>query len=262
MIYERGIDPSFLFDDNLETLYAFKSSRRHKLEKNIRIDFAQTISIDTVNFILVEKKSEEPIAKDSYIAQVSSDLKTWKSAQLTQNETEIKISIPNNTPVRYLRTNCVPDKVKEIKGYYQKNALPRKNWRISYLFDRFANRPAVKALSLKFKLDQYVANSYLCIPLEGKHGVEGAYAALRVGDTYIGAPRRSPSYPSNVWEAGVARRDSHYTYYIPITKDMIDKPLELVVLALDKANLDFTPSAWVTANPMPMVKKQLVLTRH
>jgi len=260
MVKERGIDPSFLFDDNLETLYAFKSSRRHKPEKNIRIDFGQAISIDTVKFILVEKKSEEPIAKDSYIAQVSLDLKTWKSAQLTRNETEVKISIPGDTPARYLRANCVPDKVKEIKGYYNKNALLSNNWRNSYLFDRFANRPAVKAFSLKFKLDQYVEGSYICIPLEGKHGVEGAYAALRSGDKYVGAPRRAVSYPVNAWEYPVARNDSHYTYYIPITKCMIDKPLELVVLALDKANLDFVPSAWVTAYPVPMVKRQLVLT--
>jgi hypothetical protein len=41
---------------------------------------------------------------------------------------------------------------------------------------------------------------------------------------------------------------------------MIGKPLELVVLAFDKHNLDFTPSAWVTAYPAPMVKKQLELT--
>lgn len=262
MIYERAINPSFLFDDNLETFYDFSRNFRLKLEKNIRIDFRQDISIDTLNYILLENILENSTAVDSYIAEVSSDLKTWKPAKLMRDGCEVKISIPRDTGVRYLRTNYVPDKVKEIEGYYQKNALPRKNWRISYLFDRFANRPAVKAWSLKFTLSQYVENSYLCIPLEGKHGIEGAYAALRVGDKYVGAPRRAISYQVNPWEAPVRRRDSHYTYYIPITKEIIDKPLELVVLAFDPENLDFTPSAWVTAYPAPMVKKQLVLTRH
>jgi hypothetical protein len=256
MVKERGIDPAYLFDNDPETIYTFKASRRHKLEKNIRIDFGKAINIDTLNFIL----PEDSTAMDSSIAQVSSDLKTWRPVQLTQAGSETKISIADNKPVRYLRTNFVPKKVKDIKGYYRKNALLPKNWRTSYLFDRFANRPAVKAFNLKFKLDQYVKGSYLCVPLEGKHGIEGAYASLRVGDKYVGAPRRAVSYQVNPWEYPVYSSDSHYTYYIPITKDMVNKPLELVVLAFDKDNLDFIPSAWLTANPIPMVKKQLELT--
>jgi hypothetical protein len=263
MVKERGIDPAYLFDNDLETIYSFRSNRRHDLEKNIRIDFGNAINVDTVSFLLTEEtstESKDPKKPVTYIAEVSPDLKRWEPAVVTHNGSEVKIFLGKDTPVRYLRTNCVPEKVKEINGYYRNNVLAAKNWRTSYLFDRFANRPAVKAFNLKFQLDQYVDNSYLCIPLEGKHGFEGAYAALRVGDKYVGAPRRAISYQVNPWEAPVRRRDSHYTYYIPITKDMIDKTLELIVLAFDKANLDFTPSAWVTAYPVPMVKKQLVLT--
>jgi hypothetical protein len=148
-----------------------------------------------------------------------------------------------------------------------------------------ANRPVQKIFSLRFELPEYVEGSYICVPLEGKHGIEGAYAGLkcfgyvvvedprknidpskRITKTlttinYIGAPSRATSYPSNAWEAGVRRNDSNYTYFIPVTEDMIGKTLEVVVLAMDKDNVDFVPSAWITANPIPMVKKQLVLTR-
>jgi hypothetical protein len=260
MIDERGIDPSYLFDNNAETSYNFSRKFRLELEKNIRLDFGQAIRIDTVKLIAAELTSEEPPATDSYLAEVSSDLKTWTPAKLTQHEYEVEIEISKDANVRYLRTNCVPDRVKEIEGYWDKKALSRTHWRCSYLFDRFANRPAVQASRLKFTLGSYIENSYLCIPLEGKHGIEGAYAALRMGDHYIGSPRRSPSYPSNAWEGPVVHRDSHYTYYIPITQEMIGKPLELFVLAFDPANLDFTPSVWVTAYPIPMIKKQLVLS--
>ena len=271
MVKERGIDPAYLFDNNPETVYTYKTFRRHILEKNIRIDFGKPIHIDTLNILVADlskeskdprskRKQPKPIIPEKYIAEVSQDMKTWTPAEITITESKVKISIAGDKKVRYLRTNGVPKKATDIKGYYRNNALTSKNWRHSYLFDRLANRPAVKAFSLIFKLDQYVEGSYICVPLEGKHGVEGAYAALRVGDTYIGPPRRATSYQSNVWEYPVSSRDSHYTYFIPVTKDLIGMPLEVVVLAFDKANLEFTPSAWITANPMPMVKKQLVLT--
>jgi len=297
MVKERGIDPAYLFDNDLETIYTYKASRRHTLEKNIRIDFGRVINIDTLTFLIdnIAEESRDSRSKrfaerkdqDTYIAEVSSYLKTWTPAKITQNESEVKISITGDTKVRYLRTNCVPKRVKEIKGHYRGKTLAAGSWRTSYLFDRLANRPAVKAFRLMFTLDQYVEGSFICVPLEGKHGVEGAYAAIKCSSfelvedpkyhdkgpgnihlmprdsiTYVGAPRRAPSYQSNVWEAGVRHCDNRYTYYISITKDMIGKPLELVVLAHDKDNLDFTPSAWVTAYPVPMVKKQLVLTRE
>jgi hypothetical protein len=290
MYKERGIDPSYLFDGNPETVYTFKAFRRFVREKNLRIDFGKVIDIDTLTILIGDqtRKSKDPmsgsggrppIEPESYIAEVSANLKTWKPAELILGKTEAKIRIPAGTNVRYLRTNHVPRKVKDITGHYRNVALATTGWRSSYFFNRLANRPIVKAFSLKFNLDEYVEGSYICVPLDGEHGTEGAFAALKYSSSklndpsggeiskgemvqeYVGAPRRAPSYQSNAWEYGVRSRDSNYTYFIPVTKDMLGKPLELVVLAMDKDKLDFKPSAWITTNPIPMVKKQLVISR-
>ena len=291
MMKERGIDPAYLFDGDPETYYTFKKSRRSKLERNIRIDFGQPISIDTLKIIKPgddagkndprKRRFPKPEKPKTYIAEVSADLEIWKPAKVAVSDSGFKIDILEKRQVRYIRTNAVPFRASDIKGYLNGTVLSTDGWRHSYLFDRMANRPAVKAFSLKFKLPDYVKGSYICVPLEGKHGVEGAYAAIRKSEElesyivpsdsggilkrkynlYIGAPRRATSYPSNVWEAGVRRRDSNYTYFIPVTKDMVGKELEVVVLAMDKDNVDFEPSAWITAYPIPMEKKQLVLTR-
>lgn len=290
MIHERGIDPSYLFDGDPKTFYTFKASRRFALERNLRVDFGKPITIDTLTILVDDGESgrkdprrrrfPEPKKPDTYIAEVSPDRITWKPAKVTVTDTEIKFNIPTDTKVQYLRTNALPLHAKDIKGSLAGVDLSTNGWSHSYLFDRMANRPAVKAFSLKFTLPEYVEGSYICVPLEGKHGVEGAYAAMRSSqeiraelsprgsgiirgqiNEYIGAPRRATSYQSNVWEAGVRRSDKNYTYFIPVTKEMIGTDLEVVVLAFDKDNLDFKPGAWITANPIPMVKKQLVLTR-
>jgi hypothetical protein len=257
MVHQRGINSAYLFDNDLDTVYDFSRTFRLQNQKTIRLDFGAPIDIDKVLFILPLFQQ----VKETYTAEVSTDLKSWKPARMVANGHEISFKVPAGEKVRYFRTGFVPNKVVEIEGYAKNQRLARDAWRVSYLFDTFANRPAVKAFNLKFSLDEAAEGSYLCVPLEGMHGKEGAYAALRVGNSYVGSPSRAPSYPVNAWEYPPITRDSHNTYFIPVTKEMLGKPLELVVLAFDKDNVDFTPGAWLTAYPTPMVKKRLILKR-
>ena len=99
------------------------------------------------------------------------------------------------------------------------------------------------------------------MPLAGKHGREGAFAALRVDGQWIGAPDRAVSFPTNVWEFRVEPKDSNDTYYIPVTPDMAGRSIDVVVLGLNKDMLDFKPEAWITAYPIPFEQKELVLRR-
>jgi len=62
------------------------------------------------------------------------------------------------------------------------------------------NVPATKAWTTSFKLDEIAKGSYLAISINGHHGVEGAYAAIRVDGKQIGVPDRSVGFPSNTWE--------------------------------------------------------------
>ena len=55
------------------------------------------------------------------------------------------------------------------------------------------------------------------------------------------------------------RRDSHYTYFIPVTKEMVGKPIEAIVLGMDPDHLDFKPEVWLTANAPPLTSQDLVL---
>ena len=106
-------------------------------------------------------------------------------------------------------------------------------------------------------MDEFIKDSYLCIAVEGEHGIEGAYAALKFEGKLIGCPDRAPSYPSNTWEYVNARRDNNYTYYAPITQDMIGKQIEVYVFAYDEEKTDIKPGIWHTA--YPAVKEEVLL---
>ena len=110
-------------------------------------------------------------------------------------------------------------------------------------------------------MDEVPKGSYLCIALNGRHGIEGAYAAVRVDGKPVGAPDRSASYPSNAWEVPARRADSNYTYYIPLTEDMVGKKIDAVVLGLRDGEVDIEPEVWITAYPIPFEAKELVLQR-
>ncbi|MFC2168856.1 hypothetical protein ACFLRW_07725, partial [Acidobacteriota bacterium] len=122
-------------------------------------------------------------------------------------------------------------------------------------------KEAVKAWSAQCILDEWVKGSYLCIAVEGEHGVEGVYAAVKVNDQIVGCPDRAPSFPSNTWEYLNARRDKNYTYYVPITREMIGTPVDVIVLAYNKEKIDLTPSVWQSAYPVPYEKIVLELER-
>jgi hypothetical protein len=108
-----------------------------------------------------------------------------------------------------------------------------------------------KVWAASFELDEIAPNSYLCVAINGKHGVEGAYAAARIEGDLVGAPDRAVSYPSNTWEYVNARRDENYTYYIPVDSEDVGKQIEVFVMGYDKENLQFSPEVWISSYPVP-----------
>jgi hypothetical protein len=99
----------------------------------------------------------------------------------------------------------------------------------------------------------------LAIPINGIHGKEGAYAAAKIDGQLVGAPDRAVSFPSNTWEYYVREYDRNYTYYIPLDKSMIGKPIEVYVLGMNKDAGELKPEVWLTAYPIPFTEKELVL---
>ena len=195
------------------------------------------------------------------IAEVSVDLKTWTEVSISCSGSDLNLNADHEIAVRYFRLSKAPEKILEIEGIYQGVKTDRSSWRASNLFTLYSENPAVKSWGGSFVLDEAARGSYLAVPIAGKHGKEGAFAALRIGDRTIGATSRSPSYMANVWEYRVQTRDSNYTYYFPLTEKMTGKTLELVVLGLNAEFNDLHPEVWITSYPIPFEEKELILKR-
>jgi len=261
---ERGLWDKNLFDGNDNT--AFYTARRVGMAPlsggSLRIDLGEAISLDT---LIVRPGSEyalQPFKYDETIrAQVSSDLKHWIPMSLVADK-EIIMDLDPETKLRYIRFNGTPDKIVEIEGYLNGKKLNRSTWRASTLFARYSRVGVRKAWQHSFTLNEIPRGSYLAIALNGEHGIEGAYAAIRVNDKPVGAPDRSVSFPSNTWEYPARRRSSNYTYYVPLTDDMKGATIDAVVLGLRNGSDNFKPQVWITAYPAPYSERLLTLTEE
>ena len=261
---ERGLWDKNLFDGNDDT--AFYVARRVGMVPlsggSLRIDLGKATSLD---MLIVRTGSEyalQPFKYDETIrAQVSSDLKHWIPMSLVANK-EIVMNLDPKTKLRYIRFNGTPDKIVEIQGYCGGKELNRAKWRVSTLFARYSRVSASKAWQHSFTLNEIPKDSYLAIALNGEHGIEGAYAAIRVNGEPVGAPDRSVSFPANTWEYPVRKRSSNYTYYVPLTEDMKGAKIDAVVLGLRNGLDKFKPEVWITAYPAPYSDRLLTLTEE
>lgn len=133
-------------------------------------------------------------------AEVLSDLGTWSPARIAASESMLAAAFDPGAGIQYFRLSRAPAEIVEIEGMFKWSPLDRSAWRASNLFGWYGETPAVKAWSCSFVLDEVAKDGYLAVPLAGRHGREGAFAAVRIGDRIAGASDRSVSYPTNVWE--------------------------------------------------------------
>jgi hypothetical protein len=259
---ERGIWDRNLFDGDMAT--GFWPSRKYNIDQRVeggcfRLDLGEVTNVDHIVLRVPDEYSLQPLLNDegNYV-DVSTDLRTWERLTYLAGK-QMVIRLPR--PVRYLRFRIFPDRICEIEGYKNGRMLSRELWRASNLFAHPAKRKPIKAWHAQNTLDEWVKGSHLCIALEGEHGVEGAYAALEVDGKLRGCLDRASSFPSNTWEYVNARRDKNYTYYAPVTKEMINKPIDVYVLAYDKKKTDIKPIVWISAYPLPFENKSLQLKR-
>jgi hypothetical protein len=259
---ERGLWDKYLFDGEAES--GFEISRRwgNPREGVFRLDLGKAIFLNKLVLKTTGEYDIQPLKTDEAISvEVSSDLKTWKRIKFLAGKT-MHIPLDPNIPVRYFRFNENFSRLTEIEGYKEGKLIDRTGWRASNLFAEWHNVKAKEAWATSFTLKEIPKGSYLCIALNGKHGVEGAYAAIRIDGKPVGAPDRSVSYSSNTWEYKVQERDSDYTYYIPLAKEMEGKKIDAIVLGLKNGITDFKPEVWITAYPVPFEKKILILRRN
>ncbi|NQV31484.1 MAG: hypothetical protein HQ515_02265 [Phycisphaeraceae bacterium] len=264
MFNERGLWDKNLFDGDRNT--AFYTARRVGMVPlsggSLRIDLGELTSLDALIVRTGSEYALQPFKYDETIrAQVSSDLKHWIPMSLVADQ-DIVMNLDPKTKLRYIRFNGTPDKIVEIEGTLDGKKLDRSKWRASTLFARYARVGAKKAWQHSFTLNEIPKGGYLAIALNGEHGLEGAYAAIRVNGKPVGAPDRSVSYPANTWEYPARKRTSNYTYYIPLTDDMKGAKIDAVVLGMRNGSDKFKPEVWITAYPAPFSEQLLTLTQE
>jgi len=261
---DRGIWDKNLFDDNEDT--AFYVARRvgvKPIERgSFRIDFGEVIELDS---LIVRPGSEhalQPFKYDETIrASYSIDLKSWTPVALVA-DSEIVMNFEPGNKLRYVRFYGTPDKVIEVSAYLGDKKLDRSKWRASNLFAHYSRITPKKAWQHSFTLGEVPKNSYLAIALNGEHGIEGAYGAIRVDGNPVGAPDRSVSYPANSWEYPPWELGSDYTYYIPLDEEMKGARIDAVVLGLKNGLDQFKPEVWITAYPAPYSEQLLSLVEE
>jgi hypothetical protein len=269
----RFLADANLFDDDPETAFAVGRRWGEMRVKGgaFRLDLGDVTAIDRLELEVGDDYHLQPLkSNEGAWGAYSDDLKTWHRVRFWISD-QISAQLPTDLPIRYIAFDGSPDRVRHVRGYYQGQALNRTRWRASNLFSPYHASPAVQAWALDFVLPEIAPGAYLAIALNGTHGVEKGYAALRVGDTYAGAPRRGPSFPSNTWECPVRKTDRNTTYYIPLTPEMANQPLQAVALhlgnranpwsELTQATFDLRPEAWLTAYPIPYAKVEIELPK-
>ncbi len=257
----RGIWDQNLFDGDMQT--GFWPSKRNGADNRIkrgcfRLDLGTPIHVDSVLVKVNNEYELQPLlTAEGNFAQVSTDLLTWKTITFLAGRT-MKISVGHT--LRYLKLNPFPEAIAEIEVYSEGRKIPADTFRASNLFADSEVMKCTNAWSTVFRLDEIAANSYLSVAINGEHGVEGAYATLKVDGKLVGAPSRAVSYPANPWENITAKSGSDYTYFFPLTEEMKRKKIEVFVLGYSGAET-LRPEVWISAYPTPYQEKTMIIER-
>lgn len=256
----RGVWDKNLFDADMKT--GFAVSRKYDYDLRIkggafRLDLGAVTKIDSLVIHVPDYFELQPLLyQEGNYVDASSDLKSWKTLTCLV-DTVMVLSVQDS--VRFFRFRNQPQYIVEIEGFYNGKALDRSSWRASNLFAYPSRMKCVKSWKAIFTPDELADSSYLSVALNGRHGVEGAYVAAKVDGELVGAPDRASSFPSNTWEYVAAESDANYTYYIPLKKEYIGKPIEVYVMAYDKSNLSFKPEVWISSKTGGLKKIRIEL---
>lgn len=256
----RGIWDRNLFDGDPST--GFWKSTKYNIDQSVdggcfRLDLGEETDVGTITIDTGDEASLEPLLREEgNFAAVSLDLRRWKRI-LFLSGTKMEIEV--NGRMRYLKLDYSPRKIVEVKAFRKSKELPRTLWRASNLFAH--SKRIHRVWHTHVTPEDFVPGSKICVALNGKHGVEGAYVTMLVDGVPMGCPDRAPSFPSNTWEFVNAKTDSNYTYYFPMKEEFRNKCIEIFVTGYDVENLDFEPEAYMTCAPNdPFVRKKLTIS--
>ncbi len=262
LMKSRALSDQFMFDGDLSTVMdSVVRNKDMRISTGcLRIDFSKPQSFDRIA-IHTQAFDSTLIDNENRGAEFSRDLITWTQSDEAIIEGNTLNIYPPAGEWRYFRMQTAPERIAEVEAWKGETQLTRENWRSNNFFAHPKVLPVVKTWSAKVKIDEITPTSYLCVAVEGKHGIEGCYAALRVGDRLVGAPDRAVSYPSNAWEYPVSNKQTGYTYYIPLDQSMLNQDLEVVLLGMKGGGQELQPTVWLTARELPFTKERVTLKK-
>ncbi|QTN31773.1 hypothetical protein HZ994_05345 [Akkermansiaceae bacterium] len=262
LIKTRALSDQFMFDGDPTTVFDFMGvGKDRRIEAGcLRIDLGSPQEFDVFR-ISTQAPDRTLIWNAENGAEFSEDLVTWVPSEEMIQDGPALNAYPPAGKWRYFRMRQAPDRIAEVEAFKAGLPLSRDGWRGSNLFAHPAAVPAVAAWSAKVKADEITPTSYLCVAVEGKHGKEGCYAALRMDGKLIGAPDRAVSYPINPWEYPTRSPETGYTYYFPLDESMVGKELEVVLLGMKGGGTDLQPSVWITARDLPFTVERVKIPR-
>jgi hypothetical protein len=120
IITERGMLTDFLFDGNPGTVCNLLSARaRDPGSRHLRVDMGQPVELERLVLELPAATGDvrQAAITPANRADVSADLKTLRPARLEPEGRNIRIACDPGEPVRYVRTDLVPEKLGEIRGF-------------------------------------------------------------------------------------------------------------------------------------------------
>ncbi|MEY3394091.1 MAG: hypothetical protein RL346_327 [Verrucomicrobiota bacterium] len=262
LMKSRALSDQFMFDGDLSTVMdAVVRNKDMRIAKGcLRVDFSKPEAFDRIA-IHTQALDSTLIENELLGAQFSRDLITWTQSDEAIIEGNTLNIYPPSGEWRYFRMQTAPERIAEIEAWNGNNPVSRKNWRANNFFAHPTAVPVEKTWSANIKIDEITPTSYLCVAVEGKHGIEGCYATLRVGERLIGSADRASSYPSNTWEYPVRNRETGYTYFFPVDSSMLGKDIELVLLGMKGGGQDLKPTVWLTARDLPFTKERVTIKK-
>jgi len=254
LITSRALWDQFMFDGDATTVFDVNVVGRNRSYEGgcLRLDLGEGRDFDRL-ILKTQANNRTLINNGIKGSEFSRDLKSWTAAEeMIQHGAEMNVYPPAGGPWRYFRMKGAPERIAEVEAWKGETMLPREGWRGNNLFSHPSVIPVVKAWSTKVTVDEITPTSYLCVAVEGEHGEEGCYAALRVGDRLVGSPDRAASYPANAWEYPARRQKTGYTYYFPLDESYVGEEIEVVLLGMKGGGQDLKPVVWLTAREMPL----------
>ena len=259
----------FMFDGDPKTSFsvAIRDDFFKPFTTALNLDLGEVTTLDELVIETYDEFSLLPYyIEEGATAMVSKDLKSWTPVSFLSDVTST-IDLRGVGGFRYFHLDFTPLRITEIKGFRGGEQADRSKWRATNLFptywrkkEEFGDKWKGYTFKGEVTLDEIPQGAYLCIALDGNFPREGAWAALKIDGEWHGCPDRAPSYSCDPWgwEVWFGDSDGNYTYYYPLTEDMLGKTIE--VWAVSATTDSITPTVWMSTYPIPFGSKELRLS--